>query len=119
MNKESIEKRLAELRKLLDQTQANGNAIVGAMQECNYWLAQIEKEQRMKIRLLKDTVLEDGKHKAGETLEVIGEIARQLLATGSAELPGAIPQPVIEHVIEKLEKLPEPEPIKKVRKHAG
>jgi hypothetical protein len=38
MSKEAIEKRLVELRKSLEQVQANGNALIGAIQECEYWL---------------------------------------------------------------------------------
>lgn len=38
MNKEAIEKRISELRKTLEQLQANGNAVIGAIQECEYWL---------------------------------------------------------------------------------
>lgn len=46
----------------------------------------------MKIELLKDTELEDGKHRAGETLEVISEIACQLIATESAKVPTPVNQ---------------------------
>jgi hypothetical protein len=75
----------------------------------------------MKIKLTQDTILEDGLHKAGESVEVIAEIAKQLLATGGAEIP-VISQPIPERVIEALEELPEREPIpapKKARKHAS
>jgi len=44
ITKEAIEKRLVELQKELEQTQANGNAIIGAMQDCRYWLAELEIE---------------------------------------------------------------------------
>ncbi|MCR4308379.1 MAG: hypothetical protein NUV80_07560 [Candidatus Berkelbacteria bacterium] len=44
MNKEALEKRLAELHKMLEQIQANGNATLGAIGECEYWLKQLEKE---------------------------------------------------------------------------
>ena len=43
MNKEALENRLAELRKSLEQIQANGNATLGAIAECEYWLKVIEK----------------------------------------------------------------------------
>jgi hypothetical protein len=46
MTKESIEQRKIELQKQLDQLQANGNAVVGAIQECNYWLAEVAKEEK-------------------------------------------------------------------------
>ena len=49
MDKEAVEKRLAELRKALEQTQANGNAIVGAIQECEYWLSLLDKEKAEKV----------------------------------------------------------------------
>lgn len=45
MSKEAIEKRLAELQKELDQVQANGNALIGAIQDCQYWLSEIEKKE--------------------------------------------------------------------------
>ena len=45
MNKEAIEKRLLELQKILEQIHANGNATVGAISECKYWLERIELEQ--------------------------------------------------------------------------
>lgn len=73
----------------------------------------------MKIKLLQETVLDDGKHKAGEVVDVIAEIARQLLATSGAELPGVISQPIPESGIEELEDLPVIVPGKKARKHAG
>lgn len=41
MNKEAVEKRLAELRKMLEQIEANGNATLGAIRECEYWLNKI------------------------------------------------------------------------------
>jgi hypothetical protein len=42
MNKEAIEKRLEELRNTLKQIEANGNATLGAIAECEYWLKQLE-----------------------------------------------------------------------------
>lgn len=42
MDKEALEKRLAELRKSLEQVQANGNALIGAIQECEHWLKVID-----------------------------------------------------------------------------
>lgn len=45
MDKNVIEKRLAELRKALEQTQASGNAIIGAIQDCEYWLSVLDKEK--------------------------------------------------------------------------
>lgn len=46
MNKELLEKRLAGLRQTLEQIQANGNATLGAIRECEYWLAEIEKAEQ-------------------------------------------------------------------------
>lgn len=43
MSKEDLEKRIAELRKSLEQIQANGNATLGAIAECEYWLRKIDK----------------------------------------------------------------------------
>jgi septal ring factor EnvC (AmiA/AmiB activator) len=45
MNKAQLEKRIAELQKSLEQVQANGNALVGAIQDCNYWLKQLEQTE--------------------------------------------------------------------------
>lgn len=72
----------------------------------------------MQIKLLKDTKLEDGEHKAGEVVDVIAEIAKQLLATDAAEMP--VLKADILDVIEEIEELPVIVPIhKKGRKHAG
>lgn len=112
--------RLLELQKQLEQVQANGNALMGAIQDCKYWLEVLERNKIVQIKLIEDTQLEDGQHKAGETLDVISEIAKQLLATGGAELPGVISQPVPESIIEELEETPVIVPgKKKARKHAG
>jgi multidrug resistance efflux pump len=48
MDKEKLEKRLAELQASLKQVEANGNALLGAIQECQYWLAQIEQAEMSK-----------------------------------------------------------------------
>ena len=45
MNKEAIEKRLVELQKIFEQIQANGNATLGAIAECEYWLKLLEAQQ--------------------------------------------------------------------------
>jgi hypothetical protein len=44
MNKEELEKRLAELKNTLEQIQANGNATLGAIRECEIWLARLKEE---------------------------------------------------------------------------
>lgn len=41
MDKEAIEQRRNELKGQLEQVQANGNALLGAIQDCDYWLAQL------------------------------------------------------------------------------
>jgi hypothetical protein len=45
MKKEALEKRLTELRNTLKQIEANGNATLGAISECEYWLKQLELEE--------------------------------------------------------------------------
>jgi len=45
MNKEALEKRLAELNKIFEKIQANGNATAGAIAECEYWLKQLEVQE--------------------------------------------------------------------------
>ena len=73
----------------------------------------------MKIKLIKDTELEDGKHKAGEMVDPVFEIANQLLATGSAELPGAVEsKPQVKHPEPQVEPeaVEEIAPVKKARK---
>ena len=51
MNKETLEKRLAELQRTLEQIQANGNATLGAISECQYWLKQLEAEEAEKNKI--------------------------------------------------------------------
>ena len=48
MDKEKLEARLIDLNATLKQTEANGNAILGAIEECKYWLAQLEQEENPK-----------------------------------------------------------------------
>ena len=43
MDKQTIGKRLANLKEQLKQVEANGNALVGAIQDCEYWLAELDK----------------------------------------------------------------------------
>ena len=45
MNKEAIEARLIELHKTLEQIQANGNATLGAIAECEYWLRREQEKE--------------------------------------------------------------------------
>lgn len=42
MDKEQIEKRIADLHKQFEQVQARGNALIGAIQDSEYWLKQIQ-----------------------------------------------------------------------------
>lgn len=44
MNREQIETRLEELRKELLQLTANANAVNGAIQDCEFWLVQLDEE---------------------------------------------------------------------------
>ena len=44
MDKEKIEARMIELQQMLKQIEANGNAALGAIEECKYWLGQLEQE---------------------------------------------------------------------------
>lgn len=44
MTKEALEARIKELHKAMEQIQANGNAVAGAIQECQLWLAKLNKE---------------------------------------------------------------------------
>jgi hypothetical protein len=49
MTREQIEARLVELRKESEQLVANINAISGAIQDCEYWLAQLDAEEAKEI----------------------------------------------------------------------
>jgi hypothetical protein len=44
MTKEQIEARKAQLIQIRDETLSSFNAIVGAINDCDYWLAQLEAE---------------------------------------------------------------------------
>lgn len=44
ITKEAVEKRRAELQANYQQAIANAQAIGGAIQDCEYWLALLEKE---------------------------------------------------------------------------
>ena len=46
MDKEKLEAHLVELQQNLKQTEANGNALLGAIEECKYWLSQVEQEEK-------------------------------------------------------------------------
>lgn len=45
ITREEIERRRAELQANKDQFIANANACDGAIQDCNYWLAQMPMQQ--------------------------------------------------------------------------
>lgn len=47
MTEELLKARIVELRKALDQVQANGNALVGAIQECEMWLAKLAEKHEV------------------------------------------------------------------------
>lgn len=42
MTREAIQERLAKLSAEKDQAVATVNALIGAMQDCQFWLAQLE-----------------------------------------------------------------------------
>ena len=44
MTKEQIQARIDELMKIGKQIEAQIHAVNGALQECNYWMSQLEKE---------------------------------------------------------------------------
>ena len=46
MTKEQVLARKIMLEQQRDQLIANGNAIVGAIQECMYWLAEIDRASK-------------------------------------------------------------------------
>lgn len=43
MTEAQIKARIAELQQQLQQVTANGNALVGAIQECEFWLAKLKE----------------------------------------------------------------------------
>jgi len=44
MEAKALEQRKAQLEAQLKQTLANANALQGAIQECDFWIAQLEKQ---------------------------------------------------------------------------
>jgi len=44
MDKEKLEQRIRDLQARQEQLMADLNAVGGAIQECQYWLTQIETE---------------------------------------------------------------------------
>lgn len=58
MNKEIIEKRLAEIQKAIDQHMANLNMMMGGKEECLYWLKQLDEKSSngMSIHELKEVL---------------------------------------------------------------
>lgn len=47
MNKELLEKRLAEIDRHIDQALANYNVLLGGKQEVQYWLAELAKQEHV------------------------------------------------------------------------
>jgi vacuolar-type H+-ATPase subunit E/Vma4 len=47
MGKEEVEKRMVELQNALKRVEAQGNALVGAIQECEYWLKKLEEPEQV------------------------------------------------------------------------
>ena len=50
MDKVALEKRIADLRKQLEQLQANGNAVIGAISECEHWLRTLSTPPTNQIK---------------------------------------------------------------------
>ena len=48
MTKDQIQARIDELMKIGKQIEAQIHAINGALQECNYWMTQIQQEPEVK-----------------------------------------------------------------------
>lgn len=48
MTREMLLARIAQLRKVLEQIQANGNATFGQISECEYWLAKLDEQEKEK-----------------------------------------------------------------------
>lgn len=55
MTESKLRTRIAELQKALDQVQANGNALVGAIQECELWLQNICEESTTAVTVDDET----------------------------------------------------------------
>jgi hypothetical protein len=65
ITKDGIEERMAQLARQKEAAFADLNAIDGAMQDCQYWLSQIEKEEVSNDDDDKDKGSQGGKAKAG------------------------------------------------------
>ena len=46
----SLQQRKEQLQGQYDQTVANANALQGAIQECNFWIALLEKQNAVSIQ---------------------------------------------------------------------
>ena len=46
MTEEQIKQRMEMLKQQLEQLKANSNAIMGALQDCEYWLQQINAQSK-------------------------------------------------------------------------
>lgn len=46
INKESLEARLAQLQKQYEQTVVTAQILQGAIQDCQFWLARIQAEEK-------------------------------------------------------------------------
>jgi hypothetical protein len=44
MTKDDLLKRIAEIEKAINQNLANHNVLLGGLQECKFWLAELEKD---------------------------------------------------------------------------
>ena len=48
ITKELIQLRSAQLQKQAEKLQSDLNATIGAIQDCNFWLAQLDKSEEEK-----------------------------------------------------------------------
>ena len=48
LTSKKIQDRLADLKKQLEKAVSNVNALAGAIQDCEFWLAEIEKTDDVK-----------------------------------------------------------------------
>lgn len=54
LRREVVEARLRELNAQRDQKIADANALTGAIQDCQFWLAEVEKAEALSSQPQKD-----------------------------------------------------------------
>ena len=50
MDKEQLAERLTTLQKQREQAIANANALNGAIQECQFWIAKLEEAEKKSLK---------------------------------------------------------------------